>query len=226
MADHRIFPHGAPTELVPGLWQVEGSLPFPLKRNMTIYRQPDGSLVIYSAVALDAAGLKSLEALGEPSWMIVSHPMHVMDAPFYKSRYPRMRVAAPKDAAARLAGMKIDGTPDEAIPDLGLRHHLAPGMKYSEIVLDVPVTGGRALVFTDLVCFGGPPGLMMRLLGPPGGVGVPRIVKFRQVARKPEVRTFLRAMAETPDLRLVAVAHGPAALEGAADKLRIAADGV
>lgn len=42
MSDHRIFPHGPPVELAPGLWQVEGSLPFPLKRNMTVYRRPDG----------------------------------------------------------------------------------------------------------------------------------------------------------------------------------------
>ena len=226
MADHRIFPHGAPSELAPGLWQVEGSLPFPLKRNMTLFRRPDGTLVVISPVALDEAGMKGLEALGEPAVLVVSHPMHIMDVPFYKARYPRMRVVAAKDAAARLGDVRVDGTPDEVLPELGMRHQIVPGMKYTEVVLDLDTEKGRALVFTDLVGFGGARGFMMKLLGPPGGVGVARIVKFRQIASKPEVRTFLRSLSEGDNLALLLTGHGPPALVETRDKLRVAADGL
>lgn len=226
MTNHRIFPHGAPVELAPGLWQVEGSLPFPLKRNMTLSRRPDGSLMVISAIALDEAGMKALEALGEPTTLVISHPMHTMDAAFYKARYPKMRVIAPKDAAKPLAETKIDATPEEALPDLGVRFHVVPGMKYTETVLDLDTDKGRALVFTDLVGFGGGKGLMMKLLGPPGGVGVARIVKFRQIGDKPAVRAFLREVAETPGLGMLLTGHGPPALADGAGKLRIAADGL
>ena len=226
MANHRIFPHGAPVELAAGLWQVEGSLPFPLKRNMTVVRRADGALVVISAVALDEAGMKGLEALGEPSVLVVSHPMHIMDVAFYKARYPQMRVVASKDAAARLSDVRVDGSPEEVLPELGIRHHVVPGMKHTEVVLDVDIEKGRALVFTDLVGFGRGEGLLMKLLGPPGGVGVARIVKFRQIASKPEVRAFLSRMAERNDLALVLTGHGPPALVEAAEKLRVAAEGL
>lgn len=226
MTDHRIFPHGAPVELAPGLWQLEGSLPFPLKRNMTLFRRADGSLVVVSPVALDEAGMKGLEALGEPSVLVISHPMHIMDVRFYKARYPRMRVVAAKDAAARLSDVKVDGGPEEVLPELGLRHRIVPGMKYTEVVLDLDTAKGRALVFTDLLGFGAGQGLMMKLLGPPGGLGVARIVKFRQIASKPEVRTFLRTTADEKDLAMLLTGHGPPALVDNSEKLRIAADGL
>ncbi len=43
---HRIFPHGELEPIVPGLWRVVGSLAFPLKRNMFVYRLPDGGLLL------------------------------------------------------------------------------------------------------------------------------------------------------------------------------------
>ena len=230
MSAHKIFPHGMPEPLADGLWQVRGSLPFPLPRYMTVYRMPDGGLLLYSAVAMNEEGLAELEKLGKPTILLVSHTMHVMDAPFYVERYPGIRVIAPSDAEARLPGVKVEGNPDDLLPKLGLRHHVVPGMKISEIVLDLPIEGGRALVFTDLVGAGPAPKglgnkLMMGLLGPPGGSGVARVVKFRHIADKEAVRRFLRELAK-PDLRLIAAAHSPpvrerpaAMLEDAAAKL-------
>ena len=227
MPEHKIFPHGAPREIVPGLWQVRGSLPFPLPRNMTVYRLPDGGLLLHSVVAMSDEGLAALERLGKPVAMLVPHTMHVMDAPFYKARYPELRVIAPADAAARIPGVAVEGSPDEILPKLGLRHRTAPGMKVSEIVLDLPIEGGRALVFTDLVGGGvKPKGLadriVMGLLGPPGGSGVARVVKLRQIADKEAVRRFLRELA-TPDVRLVAAAHSPPIRERCAEMLEDAA---
>ncbi|MFO0726590.1 MAG: hypothetical protein U1E65_22580 [Myxococcota bacterium] len=223
MSEHRIFPHGLPEELAPGLWQVKGSLPFPLPRNMTVLRLPSGGLLIYSAVAMDEAGMKALEALGKPEIMVVPHHFHLMDAPFYKARYPQLKVVA-TDVIREKLGTKLvpDGRPEALLPAAGVRFHQVPGLKGSELVLDVDVPGGRALVFTDV--FGTPlQGFMAKLLGAPGGTGVPRIVKLRQIADKPAVRRFLEELAEIPALQMILVSHGAPLREGCAAALKTAA---
>ena len=227
MTEHRLFPHGPLEEITPGLWRVEGSLPFPLKRNMTVYRLKDGTLLLHSVVALHESGMRALEALGKPSVMVVPHPMHTMDAPFYKERFPGLRIVAAADSTKKLDGkVKVDATPDEALLELGVRARIAPGMKYTEVVLDVDVPGGRALLFTDLFGHVGDtkPGLMMRVLGPPKGLGVARIVKFRQIADREKVRGFLRDLATGSDLRVVTAGHGPPLVADCAAGLSTAAE--
>jgi hypothetical protein len=206
---HAIYPHGGLTELAPNLWQVEGTLPFPLKRNMTVYRLADGRLLLYSVVAMNDAGMAALEALGRPAVMVVPHPFHVMDAPFYKERYPELTVLAAPDAQAKMgAKVKVDATPEEGLAPLGIRSRTVPGVRYAETVLDLELAdGGRAMVVTDIILTT-PKGFLMRLLGPPGGAGVARIVKFRQVTDRAKVAGFLRESAGIDALRLVAVAHG------------------
>ena len=46
---HKIFPHHRPVEIAPALWEVTGSLPFPLKRKMVSRRaagRPCGRVVL------------------------------------------------------------------------------------------------------------------------------------------------------------------------------------
>jgi len=227
---HKIFPHGRPEQITPALWEVTGSLPFPLKRKMVIHRLADGTLLVHNVVAMDDDGMKALEALGRPSVMVVSHSMHTMDAPFYAERYPEMKVVTTKSIADKLAGkVKVDARPDEALPALGVHPHQIPGMRYDEVVLDVPTgdaEGSRALLFTDIVGCGTPKGLLMRMLGPPGGRGVPRIAKLRQISDKPRVASFLRERAQTPHLRVVLGAHSDPITTDAPAFLREAADGM
>ena len=227
-APHKIFPHGKPEDFAPGLWQVRGTLSFPLTRKMVIHRLQDGTLLLHSVIAMDEDGMRALEALGRPAVMVVPHPMHLMDAPFYAARYPEMKVVAPKDIADKLAqrGVKVDGSPEEELPRLDIQPHVAQGLKVTEVVLDVPSGEGRALLFTDLVGRGKAKGLFMRVLGAPGGSGVARIVKLRQIGDKAKVREFLRRIAETPKLSTVMGAHSDPISDGAADFLRAAADGV
>jgi hypothetical protein len=61
----KVLPHGPIEQLEPNLWRVEGSLPnMPLKRVMAIARTTAGELVIYNPIALEAAEMAQLEALG------------------------------------------------------------------------------------------------------------------------------------------------------------------
>ena len=224
---HKIFRHGKLTEVAPGLFRVWGSLPFPLSRNMFVYKLPDGGLLLYSVVALDEPGMKALEALGRPAVMVVPHPFHVMDAPFYAARYPDLKIVGMASAQARVpAGVRIDASPADALPPLGVRFHLAAGMKVDELVLELPLAdgAGTALLFTDLVGQSeGKPGLMMKILGPPGGAGVARIVRWRQINDKAAVRGFLLQLAETPGLSTIAGCHGGVVTQGAQAWLKHAA---
>src|SRR5579862_7117058 len=90
-----IYPYGPPVALAPNLFQVTGALKLPVPRNMTIVRNDREELVIYSAIAMHEVGMQALEVLGKPTVMVIPHRRHQMDAPFYKARYPKIRVLAP-----------------------------------------------------------------------------------------------------------------------------------
>jgi hypothetical protein len=182
---------------------------------MTIYRLPDRSLFLHSVIALDDAGMLALEALGKPSVMLVPHPLHLMDASFYKARYPDIEVVASADSAASLQNrVPVDASPETRLPALGIQPHVVPGMKYTEVVPELPLGDDTsALVFTDIFVAGEPdaPSKLtrgfLRLLGPPRGCGVPRLVRHRQVSDRTAVREFFRTMADRKDLSLLLGAH-------------------
>src|SRR5580693_4387734 len=96
----RIYPYDPPRALAANLWQVKGSLKLAaIPRNMTVYRLPDGRLILYSVIAMHEEGMRALEALGTPAILVMPHDRHQMDAPFYKGRYPNLRVLAPDPAS-------------------------------------------------------------------------------------------------------------------------------
>jgi hypothetical protein len=222
----KVYPYRLIHELAANLWQVEGTLANGLPRNMTVYRLPDGRLLLYSVVAMHEDGMGALEKLGRPAIMVMPHDRHGMDAPFYKRRYPELRVLAPDPRSPR--SVPVDGDIAE-LTDLGIPAYVLPGTKYHEAVLELPVEGGIALCTTELLTnLSGLPGLMgvlLRWLGPPGGgFGISRVVRWREVSDRNRVRTWLSSLAERPDLRLVLVGHGnPLAQEFRAALRRAAA---
>lgn len=211
---HSIYPHGELEELAPNLWQVEGSLPVPVvKRNMTVFRTPDGQLVLYSVVAMHDDGMRALERLGTPSIMVIPHLRHHMDVPFYKARYPGIRVlSADKDP---VEGVAIDG-PLSELERWDIRADLVPGSSHKDVVLELPLPNGRALCVCEILVH--PPekltgmwSLVAKIFGPPeGGFGIARAVRLREVRDKKRVRRWLERLAERTDLRLLLVGHGDA----------------
>jgi len=162
---------GLSKEAVPGLWQVRGSLPMPLSRRMTIVRLRDGSLLLDSVVAMNEAGMASLESVGRPSVIVIPHPPHLMDAGFYAHRYPSASMVAGPAFRRKLAtrGVRVDAGLEEVLPAIDVHPHLVPAFRYEEVVYDVPVQGGRALLFTDLIAEGARKGVLGKLMGAPGG---------------------------------------------------------
>jgi hypothetical protein len=217
-----IYPYHPLKSLAANLWQVEGALANGLPRNMTVYRLPDGRLLLYSVVAMHAAGLEALEKLGRPAIMVMPHDRHQMDAPFYKARYPDLRILAPEPRHVRK--VPVDGEISE-LGELGIKAYVLPGTTYHEVVLELPIEGGIALCATELLGnLSGLPGLMgvlLRLIGPPGGgLGVARVVRWREVSDRNGVRAWMRSMAERPDLRMVLVGHGSPVTVNARESLR------
>ena len=223
-----IYPYHPLKSLAENLWQVEGTLANGLPRNMTVYRLPDGRLLLYSVVAMHAADLDALEKLGRPAIMVMPHDRHQMDAPFYKRRYPDLRVLAPASGHARK--VPVDGDLGE-LGALGSNAYVLPGTTHHEVALELPVEGGvagLALCTTELLGnlagLPGVMGLLLRLLGPPGGgLGVARVVRWREVSDRNLVRAWLESLADRSELRMVLVGHGSPVIEGARDSLRRAA---
>ena len=223
-----IYPYHPLKSLAVNLWQVEGTLANGLPRNMTVYRLPDGRLLLYSVVAMHPVDLETLEKLGRPAIMVMPHDRHQMDAPFYKRRYPDLRVLAPEPRHARK--VPIDGDLRE-LGALGINAYVLPGTTYHEAVLELPVEGGTtgiALCTTELLGnLSGLPGLLgllLRLLGPPGGgLGVARVVRWREVSDRKRVRAWLKSLAARPELRMVLVGHGSPVTVDACASLRRAA---
>ncbi len=182
-----------------------------LPRYMTIHRLPDGRLILYSVIAMHEAGMRALEALGTPAIMIMPHDRHQMDAPFYKRRYPNLRVLAPSTEKPRR--VPIDSGLDE-LGALGIRAYALPGTTYDEVILELPVAGGVALCTCELLGNLIPPptgllGLLFKLLGPPGGgFGVNRVVRWREVVSRRAVRAWLTSLAERSDIRMILMGHG------------------
>jgi hypothetical protein len=225
----RIYPYEPPLSLAANLWQVRGSLRIPgLPRNMTIYRLPDGHLVLYSVIAMHEDGMRALEALGTPAIMVIPHDRHQMDAPFYKSRYPSLRVLAPCPEKPRR--VPIDSGLYE-LGALGIGSSTLPGTSYDEAILELPVEGGVALCTCELLGNLSPPptglvGLAAKVFGPPGGgFGVNRAVRWREVASRASVREWLDSLAARRDIRMITMAHGAPVLGDVSAALARAARG-
>jgi hypothetical protein len=227
---HKILPHDEPQEIMPGVWVVMGSLPFPLKRAMTIARLADGSLLLHSVIAMDAAGMAKLDALGKPSVMIVPHAGHRMDAPFYKARYPEVRVVAPAAVRAKVEEViKLDATSEEALPPLGVKLHEIAGFKHGELGYELETPGGKLLILSDVVATRDPPpgvgGWLMAAFG--GGIkgrlGVPRMMKMMMLVDKAAARSSLDRLAQIPDVKAITVAHGRSVTDACSEALKEAA---
>ena len=213
---YEIFPYQPPRALSDNLWQVEGSLKLPIPRNMTVWRAPDGRLVLYSVIAMHEDGMRTLERLGKPAIMVIPHRRHHMDAPFYKARYPDLRVLA--DQTAPVNGVPIDGPVRELEMLVGVPARQIPGTSYQDIALDLPVREGRALCVCELIgnvsasTMAGK--LIQRLVGPPGGgFGIARVVRLREVTDPALVRTWLAMHARRTDLRMLLMGHGAPIME-------------
>ncbi len=213
----KLLPHGDLEPLGPGVWQVTGALPFPVKRNMTIARLSDGTLLFHSVVAMNDAGMAALDALGAPSILIVPNAGHRMDAPFYKARYPNVRVVCPAGKRTKIEEVvAVDATSEDALPPLGVRLHALDGFKLGELAYELDTPGGKLLMITDALGNADvQPGLGGWLAaniacGVKGRLGVPRFIRWAFTRDKKVARASIQRLAVIGGVGVITVAHGKA----------------
>ncbi len=226
----KILPHGDLEPLAPGVWQVTGALPFPLKRNMTVARLLDGTLLLHSVIAMNDEGMAALDAQGAPSILIVPNAGHRMDAPFYKARYPNIRVVCPAGKRAKIEEVvAVDATSEHALPPLGVRLHALDGFKLGELAYELDTSGGKLLMITDaLANTDVQPGLGGWLTanlagGVKGRLGVPRFIRWAFTSDREAARASVRKLAAIGGVAVVTVAHGKALTERCDEALAEAA---
>jgi len=232
-----VLPHGPIEPLATGLWRVTGFTPpgALVPREMVLYRLPGSGLLLHSVVALDDGGMAQLESLGRPEILIVPNRMHRIDARLYKHRHPALRVVCP--AAARPfveEVVPVNGTAEDVLPSYGIRCHEPRGIRPLELTYELPLSDGRALVFTDILfnldadylrAF--TPALKrwtLRAIGSAGFLGITRLGRWMVLEDRAAFAAWLVELAEgLPDLRVISVAHGSPVLGCCDAALRSAA---
>ena len=216
-----VHPHGPLEPIAENLWWVRAELPkMDLQRTMTVARLADGRLLLHSAIALDEAGMEALEALGEPSFLVVPSSYHRMDAPRYKSRYPNIKVLCPRGAHARVSKVvPVDHCyedcplPDPA--DDSVRLEYFDEGRRPEGVLMVRSADGVTAIFND-VLFNLPHGKGLfwfvygRLIGACGGPKVTPIARMVLLwgATGRGYKAWLAAAADRGDIVRLVPGHG------------------
>lgn len=221
--DWTVLDHGPIEELADNLWRVEGAVPrMSLRRNMVIARQGDGRLVIHNGMALGDQAMQRIESWGTPAFLLVPNAFHRLDAPAYKKRYPDLRVLTPAGARQAVEQVvAVDGSYDDFPLDPAVRLETLEGLRGREGAMIVRSADGVTIVLNDVVMnmdrkrdllgF-----LFTTLLGSAPGPRVSRLSRMALVGDRKAFRAQLEALAATPELtRLVVahekVAHGPEA---------------
>jgi hypothetical protein len=211
-----VLPHGTLSEVDDGILTVVGQIRMPLgnlPRRMTVVRLSDSRLVIWSAIALDANGMATLDAFGRPAFLIVPNDHHRLDAKAWKDRYPQMQVVAPKGSRPKVEKLvPVDTT----APDFGdPRVQFVPvgGTRDREAALVARTPNGTTLVLNDLVGnirdASGIGGWLLRLAGFAGEEAqIPRVVKLNLVKDANALSAQLLQWAEMKSLKQILVSHG------------------
>lgn len=231
----KVLSHDPIEKLAENVWRVEGALPhFSMRRVMTVARMNDGRLVIHSAIALDEASMRAIEAWGTPAFLLIPHSRHRMDAPRFKARYPAIKVLATRAVVNKAREVvQVDGTYEDFPGDDAVRLEMLRGVNDSEGAMIVRSADGVTVVLNEVVFDMRPrrellPRVMMRLLGLGPGPRVTPVVKIELVRSAAALRVDLERLAATPGLQRLIVSHeklstGPAAataLREAARSLR------
>lgn len=236
-----VSPHSEIEELAPSLWHVTGTMPGStmVPREMVLYKLPDASLLIHSAIALNESGMAKLESLGTPNILIVPNRIHRLDARVYKQRYPDLLVVCPAAAKPYVEEVvAVDGIAEEILPAYGITCREPAGIRPQELVYELPLSTGKALVFTDILFNLNksyfeqnlPVGKFLfqwlgtSAIGSSGFFGITGLGRQFFMSDRHAYRQWLEALADSiPDLLVISVAHGSPIVADCNNRLREAA---
>lgn len=224
-----VLPHGKLQHLEADLLTVTGTMNMPpmgeVARRMTIVRLADRRLIVYSAISLDEAEMRELEAYGSPAFLVVPGDIHRMDAKPWKDRYPALMVVAPAGARAKVAEVVPVEATEVDFGDPAVRWVTVAGTGEKEAALVVTTAHGTTIVLNDLIFdLANRPGLGGWLFEAIGMTGnephIPLPIRLREVKDKRALSEQLAQWAELPNLQRIIISHGNIIAHGPGAVLR------
>ncbi|HEY8143828.1 MAG TPA: hypothetical protein VIG06_14185 [Kofleriaceae bacterium] len=212
----KVLPHEKLTEVADDILTVVGTLRMPLgefPRRMTVVRLADRRLVIYSAIALDEAEMREIEAYGHPAFLVVPGDIHRLDAHAWKERYPDLFVVAPAGAREKVEKVvRVDAT-EVDFGDPSVELISVPGTGGHEAALLVDKPTGATLIVNDLIWnLGNQPGVggwfmrIARFTGTPAHI--PPLVARKLIVDRPALGAQLEEWSQIEGLDRIIVSHG------------------
>ena len=212
-----VLPHGPLKTVDDGIITVEGDIPMPLgqfPRRMTVVRLSRNRTAIFSAIALKEAGMRRIEELGKPSFLIVPNGHHRLDAHIWKQRYPELKVLSPPAAKKSVAeAAPVDATKG-TFGDKSVEFVTVAGTDGAEAALVIRRKSGTTLVVNDVIAnVRHPRGIGAKVMARTFGFGVngprvPRVVNWVMIKDRKALARQFRDWADEPDLRRIIVSHG------------------
>lgn len=228
-----VQPHERLVEIDDGILTVAGEIRMPLgnfPRRMTVTRLGGGRTAIFSAIALEESEMARIEAMGEPSFLIVPGDHHRLDVRIWKIRYPAIQVIAPPGARAAVEEVvPVDAT-DDIMGDPEVRLIIMPGSGGHEAALEIRRASGLTIVANDLIAnVAHPHGIGAQIMARLMGFGVsapqiPRLVRHMIVEDKLALAEQFADWAADPELLRIIVSHGDVIDVNAAEVLLTLAD--
>jgi hypothetical protein len=218
-----VTPHSPIEKLTENLWLVTSNVPgTPMQRRMAIIKRSDGTLLFYQAVPVGEAELAEIKAWGKPTYLIVPHDQHGMDAPAFAEKLG-VKLYGPKANEAKLrARFDLAGTLEDIPPDPAVSLESVAGSKTGEPVAIVRSGDRVSLVFADAYMATPSQGLALplRVLGFGGGPKVAPLFRWFFVSDKAALKAHLERLAATPGLADLVPCHGSVESSDAAGTLR------
>ena len=213
----KILPRGRVKTVDDRIVTVEGEIPMPLgnfPRRMTVVGLSRNRSVIFSAIAVDEAAMREVEAVGKPAFLIVPNGHHRLDAAAWKKRYPKIKVLCPPGAKDKVGeAVPVDST-DDILGEKDVDFVIVAGTGGAEAALVVRRERGTTLVVNDVIAnVRNPRGLGAKAMARLFGFGVrhpqvPRVVKRAMVKDRNVLARQLRRWAKLPGLVRVMPSHG------------------
>jgi hypothetical protein len=213
----KVLPHGQVRAVDDRILTVEGDIPMPLgrfPRRMTVVGLSRNRSAIFSAMALNEAGMRKIEKAGKPSFLIVPNGHHRLDAHAWKERYPDLKVVCPPGAKESVSeAAPVDSTED-ILSDKDVDFVVVDGTDGGEAALVVRRNRGTTLIANDVIAnVRHPRGIGAKIIARLAGFGVkrprvPRVVKRMMVDDKKKLADQLREWSEIPELKRIIPSHG------------------
>jgi len=210
-----VLPHGKLQALEDSILTVTGTVKMPVgtfERRMTVVRLNNGSLVLYSPIALDEAQMGQLEAFGSPAFLVVPGSHHRVDVKIFKDRYPAAKVIAAPGARSAVEKIVTVDAAGAEFSDPSLTLMTVPGTSQNELALLVSAGGGTTLILNDILAnvqnATGVNGVIARLFGFAGErPQIPLPEKLAIIDDKKALAAQFLAWAQT-SLKRIVVSHG------------------